>query len=63
MQSNADIKQVVHILTDNDGKWRWLKVHLPVFVERGSVLVFVNTKDHCEELSDRLNNILGFRST
>lgn len=52
-QASSDVTQFVHIMEQQD-KWTWLVEHMEAFLLRGSVLVFVNNKQGCEELSSNL---------
>lgn len=61
-QSNDDIKQEVYIMKDENGKWIWLLSNINKFLEMGKVLIFVNSRDNSERLSENLNNHLGLNS-
>lgn len=61
-QSNDDINQEVYILKDDNAKWGWLLSNIMKFIELGKVLLFTNTKENTERISENLNNHLGTNS-
>ena len=46
---------------DNSGKWSWLIAHLDGLVAKGKVLVFVSSKQGCDELAQNLIKFGGGR--
>jgi len=54
-QANEDIRQQVVILQNNAEKWNWLFQNLERFLTSGKVLIFVNSKNGANELSENLN--------
>jgi ATP-dependent RNA helicase DDX42 len=46
---------------DDSGKWGWLTDHLEGMVSAGKVLIFVSSKQGCEELAVNLNKQPGGR--
>ncbi|KAG7667857.1 hypothetical protein Ndes2526B_g01740 [Nannochloris sp. 'desiccata'] len=55
--ANEDVKQIIEIFSDEDGKQRWLVDHLPSFVDEGEVLIFANQKNKVELLSEKIGNL------
>jgi ATP-dependent RNA helicase DDX42 len=55
--ANEDVRQVIEIFSDEDGKHRWLVDHVPSFVDEGEVLVFANQKNRVELLSEKIENL------
>ncbi|CAM9887607.1 unnamed protein product, partial [Phaeothamnion confervicola] len=50
LTANEDVRQVVAVVPDDACKWSWLRDRLSGFVAAGKVLVFVSSKQGCEEL-------------
>ncbi|CAM9255961.1 unnamed protein product, partial [Chrysoparadoxa australica] len=59
LTSNEDVHQVVTVLHNDSEKWSWLLSHLQEFLSRGKVLVFVGSKQGCDNLSKSLGQHLG----
>ena len=57
-QANEDVKQEVVVLSNDEAKYQWLAHRLPGLVREGKVLVFVSSKQGCEELAGRLTMLL-----
>ncbi|CAM9523363.1 unnamed protein product [Scytosiphon promiscuus] len=55
LTANEDIHQVVHVLAGDALKWKWFTENIPAFVAKGKVLVFVSSKQGCEDLCKSLN--------
>ncbi|CAM9791298.1 unnamed protein product, partial [Ectocarpus fasciculatus] len=55
LTANEDIRQVVHVLSGDALKWKWFSDNVPAFVAKGKVLVFVSSKQGCEDLCKSLN--------
>eukprot|EP00903_Cladosiphon_okamuranus_P007906 g7636.t2 len=55
LTANEDIHQVVHVLAGDAVKWKWFSENIPAFVAKGKVLVFVSSKQGCEDLCTSLN--------
>jgi ATP-dependent RNA helicase DDX42 len=55
--ANEDVKQIIEIFAEDDGKQRWLVDHIPGFVDEGEVLIFANQKNKVEFLSQKLENL------
>jgi len=62
-ESNADVTQIIEVLSDESQKLSWTLSNLPRFVEKGNVIIFAGTKNACVELTDTLlrNGIKGTR--
>ena len=60
--ANADVTQIAAVLNDNNEKWAWLAPKLKDFTVSGSVIIFVSTKQGCEQLSTALNEHLGVQA-
>ncbi|GJD08550.1 DEAD-box ATP-dependent RNA helicase 24 [Galdieria sulphuraria] len=54
--ANEDIEQVVKFVSSEDEKISWLCEHLPQFLERGNVIVFVGTRASCASLTNQLRS-------
>ncbi|CAM9747196.1 unnamed protein product [Ascophyllum nodosum] len=61
LTANEDIHQVVHVLATDALKWKWLSENLPSFVAKGKVLIFVSSKQGCEDLCKSLNQHTAFQ--
>eukprot|EP00624_Nannochloropsis_granulata_P006160 evm.model.NODE_44740_length_13915_cov_24.414877.4 len=57
-QANEDVKQEVVVLPNDEAKYQWLAHRLPGLVREGKVLVFVSSKQGCEDLAGRLTILL-----
>ncbi|CAM9838703.1 unnamed protein product, partial [Sphacelaria rigidula] len=55
LTANEDIHQVVHVLQSDVMKWKWFADNIASFVANGKVLVFVSSKQGCEDLCKSLN--------
>ncbi|KAJ3636433.1 hypothetical protein Zmor_003888, partial [Zophobas morio] len=55
-EANEDVTQHVHIFQEPALKWTWLTENIVSFLSEGSVLIFVNKKVHCEELTNNLKS-------
>ncbi|CAN0258857.1 unnamed protein product [Pylaiella littoralis] len=63
LTANEDIHQVVVIvLSGNALKWKWFTENIPAFVAKGKVLVFVSSKQGCEDLCKSLNQHTSLQS-
>jgi len=57
-QANEDVTQEVVVLPNEEAKYQWLAHCLPGLVREGKVLVFVSSKQGCEDLAGRLTILL-----
>ena len=55
--SNQDIQQYVEIVADENYKFEWLRPRMSVFIRKGSVIIFCQSKIKCEKLARDLNNL------
>eukprot|EP00656_Telonema_subtile_P057774 TRINITY_DN9583_c0_g1_i2.p1 TRINITY_DN9583_c0_g1~~TRINITY_DN9583_c0_g1_i2.p1 ORF type:complete len:699 (-),score=167.14 TRINITY_DN9583_c0_g1_i2:161-2257(-) len=59
--ANKDIKQVVCCLENDAAKWGWLQPRIHELSSAGTMLIFVSTKEGCEQLSASLNTYANVR--
>ncbi len=55
--ANEDVKQIIEICGDDDGKQRWVIDHVASFVDEGEVLIFANQKNKVEFIAEMLGNL------
>eukprot|EP01084_Bolivina_argentea_P292684 503231_1 len=55
--SNSDVTQYVEVIRDDQYKFEWLASRVQLFVRKGLVIIFCQSKIKCETLSRDLNNI------
>eukprot|EP00658_Telonema_sp_P-2_P009411 TRINITY_DN13524_c0_g1_i3.p1 TRINITY_DN13524_c0_g1~~TRINITY_DN13524_c0_g1_i3.p1 ORF type:complete len:816 (-),score=214.97 TRINITY_DN13524_c0_g1_i3:194-2641(-) len=60
--ANKDIKQVVVCLDSDADKWGWLAPRIQELSTTGSMIIFVSTKNGCEQLASSLNQYAGVRA-
>jgi ATP-dependent RNA helicase DDX5/DBP2 len=60
LRANKDIKQIIDVCSDYE-KYDKFTSYLDTYVRRGKILVFVETKKVCDELTTSLNE-KGFRA-
>jgi len=53
--------QVVACLENDAAKWGWLAPRIDELSKAGSMLIFVATKDGCEQLAQALNQYAGVK--
>jgi len=58
-EANADVTQIVEVINSEEEKLPWVTLHLPNFVNSGSVLIFVTHKAKAEELATQIKSTLN----
>ena len=54
--ANTDVKQVVHVLTDDDAKIRWIEEQIGSLVDEGDVLMFVARREKADSLARAISS-------